>query len=569
MNKHTPFFTVAIGLTLTFAASADVYHFRTVAKTGDPVPQVGGTFLEFGWPRINSSGQVAFAASRTADVGQTGIWLAPLDQPDAMQAIMLAGTQVPDSAPGTVFDHYTFADDGPEINDAGHIAFVASLLGLPGESPNGAFRFVNGTLTKVAATGDPAPGIGGATLARISRWCGFNESDLMAFGVELGGQGVTEDDDVAIYMHWFGGLNLVKREGNPSPPNGFGWTWGTNATGSVQNFLPLVQIADNGRIGFDSEVFTNSGSTVSRWTGWPGALSHGMLAGNLSPEFHPFVNQLGNFGVYSMHLTEDGFAFYHAVDVNGEEATGIWRYDGNSLETVAQEGAAGPLGEYKSIWPYSIVTAFDGTVAFSATFTPFDPTTDGALLIRRPNQQAVALVREGDAAPGYWPNVVFSSTMSMLAIDDSSRIYSHMHVSGPGIDATNNSGIWRMRPDGQVQLVVRKGQTITLDDGIERQVANMQVHRGSGLHTGARPGINNAGDVALWLAFTDDTSAVVVAEPTCLGDLNIDNTVDVSDLLLLLAAWGPCDACDADLDESGSVDVSDLLILLGAWGGCP
>lgn len=57
----------------------------------------------------------------------------------------------------------------------------------------------------------------------------------------------------------------------------------------------------------------------------------------------------------------------------------------------------------------------------------------------------------------------------------------------------------------------------------------------------------------------------------CAGpaDLNCDGLVDVSDLLMLLGAWGPCadtDACPADINGDGAVDVSDLLILLSNWG---
>lgn len=57
--------------------------------------------------------------------------------------------------------------------------------------------------------------------------------------------------------------------------------------------------------------------------------------------------------------------------------------------------------------------------------------------------------------------------------------------------------------------------------------------------------------------------------PEILGDLNGDGVVDVSDLLILLAAWGSCDdgrACPADLNGDGAVDVSDLLVLLANWG---
>ena len=54
------------------------------------------------------------------------------------------------------------------------------------------------------------------------------------------------------------------------------------------------------------------------------------------------------------------------------------------------------------------------------------------------------------------------------------------------------------------------------------------------------------------------------------GDLNGDGEVTTVDLLLLLAAWGPCppspDPCPADLEADGTVSIIDLLILLGNWG---
>ncbi len=63
-------------------------------------------------------------------------------------------------------------------------------------------------------------------------------------------------------------------------------------------------------------------------------------------------------------------------------------------------------------------------------------------------------------------------------------------------------------------------------------------------------------------------SGVWVLEPF---DINGDGVVGINDLLILLAAWGPCPApclpsCAADLDLDGTVGTSDLLILLGNWG---
>ena len=58
----------------------------------------------------------------------------------------------------------------------------------------------------------------------------------------------------------------------------------------------------------------------------------------------------------------------------------------------------------------------------------------------------------------------------------------------------------------------------------------------------------------------------------CSADVDGDNSVGTSDLLLLLANWGPCGDCGncpADLDGDCAVGTSDLLFLLSDWGACP
>ena len=56
---------------------------------------------------------------------------------------------------------------------------------------------------------------------------------------------------------------------------------------------------------------------------------------------------------------------------------------------------------------------------------------------------------------------------------------------------------------------------------------------------------------------------------TCPWDIDNDGAVGASDLLSLLASWGPCKGCPADFDGDGSVGASDLLALLANWGPCP
>ena len=51
----------------------------------------------------------------------------------------------------------------------------------------------------------------------------------------------------------------------------------------------------------------------------------------------------------------------------------------------------------------------------------------------------------------------------------------------------------------------------------------------------------------------------------CAGDVDGNGTVDVTDLLAVIGAWGPCISCDEDIDANGAVDVTDLLTIIGAW----
>lgn len=55
----------------------------------------------------------------------------------------------------------------------------------------------------------------------------------------------------------------------------------------------------------------------------------------------------------------------------------------------------------------------------------------------------------------------------------------------------------------------------------------------------------------------------------CPADLSGDNSVNASDLGLLLTSWGLAPAHPADLNGDGVVNASDLATLLTNWGACP
>ena len=78
-------------------------------------------------------------------------------------------------------------------------------------------------------------------------------------------------------------------------------------------------------------------------------------------------------------------------------------------------------------------------------------------------------------------------------------------------------------------------------------------------------------DTSYGWGFLNVANAVeaVDGETPCVGDTDGDGSVNVDDILGLIAAYGPCPGCAEDLDGDGAVDVDDVLLLLSAYGPCP
>ncbi len=76
-------------------------------------------------------------------------------------------------------------------------------------------------------------------------------------------------------------------------------------------------------------------------------------------------------------------------------------------------------------------------------------------------------------------------------------------------------------------------------------------------------GTDADGELYVCEVVSGDVYRIVPAGPT--GDVNCDGVIDFRDLLLLLAAWGPCEECPEDLNGDGRVDFADVLVVLDQW----
>ncbi len=139
-----------------------------------------------------------------------------------------------------------------------------------------------------------------------------------------------------------------------------------------------------------------------------------------------------------------------------------------------------------------------------------------------------------------------------LFIDPDNGDY-RLSPNSPCIDAGHN---WGVPPD--TADLDEDGDTTELTpldlDGNPRFVHASAQHPGCG-----EPAVVDMGPYE----FQDGKAADIK-----LGDIDGDGTVNLVDMLILLASWGACEpgCCLADLDIDGDVGITDFLLLLGNWG---
>ena len=180
-------------------------------------------------------------------------------------------------------------------------------------------------------------------------------------------------------------------------------------------------------------------------------------------------------------------------------------------------------------------------------------------------------VAEADAV---FPNVIHAFTNSIFEVTFELPSASEFALGGELYAAGGEPVLWSV---ALVRLIGPGGDLIfehTVTPGpngepntegieqmgeLEAGQYTLQAETSVGIDSEVPPGASGE-------ALFDFTFEIAAA---CPWDLDDNSNVGASDLLGLLASWGPCKGCPADFDGSGSVGASDLLALLANWGPCP
>ncbi len=505
--------------------------FETVALIGEPAPGTTEEFLGgFGFPVINEAGQVAFAAAITGDTNIRGLWSGT---PESLGLVSRRGDPAPGASPGATFSNFVT----PTINANGQTAFQAILSGTP-LTDSSMWAESNTGLRLVAREGDSAPGTDAGTLFDSFGTLKpvINKFGQTAFLAELRGAAFGD----GIWSEGSGSLQLIAQSSKPAPGTPTGVTFGPLARPLINN---AGMVAFRGNLSGPSVNPTNN---VAMWIGDANSLSLTVREGDLAPG-------MGANAMFSSFespaLNESGLivfgGFATGLGVTSSNNGGIWAGAPGALNLVARKGDAAPGASSGVNYNVTLATQINdaGQIAFVSSLVGQDVVSTNDFALFAGEQNSVKLIaREGSPAPGTEPGVVFanfdfSSSGTALAnsyeLNDVGGIVFRAFLGGPGVDGSNNEGIWMTRPDGSLEMILRKGDLFDVNDDpmVEDLNTISSVFFTDG-DRGERSSLNSNGEVTFSLFFEGGEQGIFVAslvpEPSAFA-------------LLLMAS--PCAAC--------------------------
>lgn len=554
------------------AASAQV-DYDTRVLTGELAPGTGAGVVFVGFnvsngstaPALNANGDIVFrgqlAGLNVDSANEQGIWS---DASGSLLLIAREGDPAPSTDPASVFAGF----GNPHINGLGQ----ATVFGSAGAGGAGIWSEVNGLLELVVRNGDPAPvGGPGVALGGLGPFV-LNDTGQTAFRGYLSGPGIHNDNSDGIWLETDGIVSVVAREGDPAP-----------GTGMVFSHMSNPAMNGASQVAFQARVNGPGVSEFNNETLWlhsGGTLTLVARGGHAAPGTGPGVafkrvfaaSGFNNAGQLAFYATLTG----SGVDTNND--SGIWSQGSGALALVARAGTAAPGTD-----PGVVFDDFNnpflnsaGQVAFEATLsgTGVDDTNDRGMWSQSGGVLDL-IARSGNAAPDTEAGVVFRA-FSSPAFNNTGQTAFYADLVGIGVDFTNDEGIWATNPAGQLTLIARSGDLFDVDDDplVEdlRTISSVLLTTSSGGEDGRRSNLNDSGQLAFSLRFTDGSEGIFVATilDILIGDINGDGWVGAEDLDVLLANWDSSVTTGAtllgDLSGDGVVGQADLEIVLARWG---
>ncbi|MFN3166892.1 MAG: choice-of-anchor tandem repeat NxxGxxAF-containing protein [Phycisphaeraceae bacterium] len=581
------------------------YETHALAGESAPGTDPGVVFSSFGYPVINSAGDVVFTAnlagpgvvsstgpSNTQVINSIGVWS---DAGGPLGLVARTGDNAPGTEPDVVFNGF----DIPLLNSAGDIAFRGTVT-FPGANASFNNRegiwsdTAGGPLDLIVRGGEAAPGTGPGVFFERILYPVFNNAGDIAFVGALTGPGLNPDPDVndtgGIWSVSAGVTGLVARRADAAPGTGPGVVF-TEFTNPV--------LGGAGTAAFRGSLGGPQGASVTNsrgiWSGAGGSVGLVTRLGDAAPGTGPGIVFSGIDNEVSINNAGDVafLAFLEGPGVDITNGRGIWAGSQGTLQLVVRSGEPAP-GTGPGVVFRNSFNSFSSIEFNSKGDTAFIAFLDGPG-VNETNNTGVwsgssgsleLIAREGDAAPGTETGVVFDRLVTpfsdSLALNGSGDVAFTGLLTGTGVDATNDYGIWATDRAGILQLIAREGDLFDVDDDplVEdwRTIAAVDMLYGNDSNSdgGGPNSFNDRGQLAFRLAFTDGTSGIFVANVSQIlpGDTDGDGDIDDADLATAFSNYtGPVGTlggktpADGDTDGDGDIDDADLANAISAYTG--
>ncbi len=537
---QTPQITTALGivcLTLGVAAQHTLgapVALTKIALTGDSAPAsvTGATynfFSQFFGPQIDATGGVVFLANlQGSDVNSGTETVIVADRGDIQKIIAREG----DPIFGT--DTTISIFDALRLNNTGEFAFAVVLRGETVASNNdkAIVASAGDAMRLVAREGDPIPNDPlDTTFSELSGHV-FNAAGQTAFLAKIRGQDVSSNTDTVLFSEGSGSLQPVAREGAQSP----GANPGVDYRDFFTPFPRTPAINSDGDTAFFAQL-SNPGSIASGNFLYNTTTTQLVVAGGSAA---PMIDSQARFAAVAEPRLNDadqtvfrGF-LQHTPGVTSRNDSGIFVIGPETSSVVAREGSrppGTPLGvEFEVFGNIATpVIGSTGQVVFTANVrgSSVGGINERGIWMTDPAGQLIMVARGGNPAPGPGPASKFTS-MGLPSINGSGQVAflgGYCETNANGFCGVNGgAGIWATNRAGELLSVVRVGDQIDVNNDPAvtdlREVRFLWLDGVSGGEDGFGSPLNDAGQLAFLLEFTDGSRGVFVAatvpEPTAL-----------------------------------------------------
>lgn len=488
---------------------------RTVALSGQQVPQLGAgvTFQSFERPSLSSGqGWTAFSAIiQGAGVNDSNDTVILSEAGGAGLRMIAREGGVPlASRPGFKYSDLRYSPTFAV--DSGATAFNPWITNGASDFRKFVGRILpNGEIELIAFQGETVPtGNPSLVAGTILGMSAPNRLGHVTFTANVTGNGIAPHSS----GNWIEGPNAlsVPLYSGSATPLGPGIT----ALGTGGVFTNDSSAALFGTLLAGAGVNLDNQSVI--WKFNENGLSLLARGGDPAPGLSGQVFR--NFG--GKYINNSGNVIFEAYF--GFNSGGIWTDRGGSgLEPVVRSGEQAPgapagvvFGKTQSLRfndasQFAFLGALEGPGVTEANDTGVYSDARGNGLEQ--------IARAGDPAPGAGPGAVFGGLNSFQGIlfNKRGQVALSSNLAGPGVDASNNAGIWAQDVNGNLQLIVRTGDLLDVSDDASnpdlRTVAFVQPFIAS------EWSLNDNGEFGFFARFTDGSqglfvsSAVAIPEP--------------------------------------------------------